>query len=92
MIGIADKAAQDSRTMRIITVVTMFYLPANLVVSFFSTVFVEVAQEASGRVNIQVRREIWIAILTILVFASITFLPTVYLDRRGKLRKSLSVA
>jgi len=31
MVSLADKTSRDSRTMRITTVVAMFYLPANLV-------------------------------------------------------------
>jgi hypothetical protein len=31
MVSLADKTRQDSRTMRIATVIAMLYLPANLV-------------------------------------------------------------
>jgi hypothetical protein len=31
IVSLTDKTSQDSRTMRIATVVAMFYLPANLV-------------------------------------------------------------
>lgn len=31
MVSLADKSFQESRTMRIATVIAMFYLPANLV-------------------------------------------------------------
>ena len=36
MVVLADETARDSRTMRIATVVTILYLPANLVIVSFS--------------------------------------------------------
>lgn len=37
MISLASQSSQDSRTMRIATVIAMFYLPANLVMVHYPT-------------------------------------------------------
>ena len=69
--------------MRIATMVALFYLPANLVVAFFSTSLVDITQGNSG-IRIYIHREIWIAILSVLALTSFTFFPTVYWGRKGK--------
>ncbi|KAL8678043.1 MAG: hypothetical protein Q9186_005574 [Xanthomendoza sp. 1 TL-2023] len=90
MVMLANNTAEDSRTMRIATMVAMFYLPANLVMTFFSSNLVELKrtrafqQENEGTTSMHVRQEIWVAVVTILVVAFSTLLPAMYLDRKGK--------
>ncbi|KAI1737671.1 hypothetical protein F4680DRAFT_450635 [Xylaria scruposa] len=65
MAVLADLTYKDSRSMRIATAIAMFYLPINLVLSFFSTTLVwygtaaEVEENNNSR--IQVRSEVWYA-------------------------------
>ncbi|KAI0399416.1 hypothetical protein F4802DRAFT_589612 [Xylaria palmicola] len=65
MAVLAKLAFKDSRSMQIATTIATFYLPINLVFSFFSTTLVwyGTAAEAAGNDNsgIRVRSEIWIA-------------------------------
>ncbi|KAG6365617.1 hypothetical protein INS49_007228 [Diaporthe citri] len=59
---LADLTYRDSRTMRIATVIAMFYLPANLVMSFFSSTLVwfgtsgDVSENSGSKM--QVRSEV----------------------------------
>ncbi|KAH7198913.1 uncharacterized protein B0J16DRAFT_392732 [Fusarium flagelliforme] len=78
MAWIANETYRDSRSTRIMTVIALAYLPANLVLSFFSTSFVWFesrgepnAQEFKG-FSLRVHDETWIAVLITLILASIT--------------------
>ncbi|KAL2038549.1 hypothetical protein N7G274_008596 [Stereocaulon virgatum] len=92
MVMLATNTAGDSRTMRIATIVALFYLPASFTMTFFSSSLVEINVASNSRKGdkgapgMYVHHEIWVAILTILVLASLTFLPAIYWDRRGKRR------
>ncbi|KAI0193438.1 hypothetical protein F4808DRAFT_358368 [Astrocystis sublimbata] len=66
MAVLAEKTFHDSRTVRIATVIAMFYLPANLVISFFSTTLIWF--DNSGQTfSLRIHQEVWIAVLTTLV-------------------------
>ncbi|KAI1119109.1 hypothetical protein F5Y14DRAFT_460409 [Nemania sp. NC0429] len=73
MAVLADLMYKDSRSMRIATAIAMFYLPVNLVLTFFSTTLVwygtavELAEKEIPR--IQVRSEVWIATIAAVVLA-----------------------
>ncbi|KAI1147688.1 hypothetical protein F4825DRAFT_471192 [Nemania diffusa] len=68
-----ETSFKDSRSMRIATAIAMFYLPVNLVFSFFSTTLVwygttaEVAENNGSK--IQLRSEVWIASATAVLLA-----------------------
>ncbi|KAI1168438.1 hypothetical protein F5B18DRAFT_598367 [Nemania serpens] len=66
MAALADKTFQDSRTVRIATVIAMFYLPANLVTSFFSTTLIWF-DNSGQNFTLRIRPEAWVAVLTTLV-------------------------
>ncbi|KAL2870915.1 uncharacterized protein BJX67DRAFT_210551 [Aspergillus lucknowensis] len=77
IVSLADQARQESRTMRIATVVAVYYLPANLVLSFFSTTLVwfeNVNADDAGRdlAVLRVHREVWIAVLVTVILAGFT--------------------
>ncbi|KAI9775958.1 MAG: hypothetical protein M1839_000657 [Geoglossum umbratile] len=81
-----DNTMKDSRTMRIATVVAMFYLPANIVMSFFSTGLVEFYPRAkttgiSAKVDMIVHNQVWIAIFFSLLLAIVTVALLVIWDR-----------
>ncbi|KAH6717630.1 hypothetical protein BKA61DRAFT_670054 [Leptodontidium sp. MPI-SDFR-AT-0119] len=76
MAVLADLTHKDSRSMRIATAIAMFYLPVNLVISFFSTTLVWYGTAVDATENdtsrIQVRSEVWIATVAAIVLASST--------------------
>ncbi|KAF2259194.1 hypothetical protein CC78DRAFT_82270 [Lojkania enalia] len=80
---IAQWTYNDSRTMRIATVIAMFYLPASLVFALFSTCFVELHGSGTG---LLVHKEIWIAMLSILVLIGGNSIFLWLWNRRGRKR------
>ncbi|OCK76318.1 hypothetical protein K432DRAFT_428802 [Lepidopterella palustris CBS 459.81] len=84
-----EETQKDSRTMRIATVIAMVYLPANLVMSFFSTGLVsfhsnEQASTTSSGVNMKIHSQVWIAIFTSLLLAAATMAAVTIWDRLGR--------
>ncbi|KAI0442352.1 hypothetical protein F4803DRAFT_551227 [Xylaria telfairii] len=73
MAVLANLAFKDSRSMRIATAIAMFYLPVNVVFSFFSTTLVwygtTVEAAETGNSRIQVRSEVWIASVAAVLLA-----------------------
>ncbi|QDS74805.1 hypothetical protein FKW77_002238 [Venturia effusa] len=76
MIGLSEQAVEDSRAIRIITIITVVFLPATVVSSFFSTQFVRVELD-----DVRLSKAAWIyfvatAILMLLTIAAWVFVPT----------------
>ncbi|KAI1255335.1 hypothetical protein MGN70_003400 [Eutypa lata] len=95
MATLADKTYQDSRTMRIATLVAMFYLPANLVMSFFSTILVwyesadgvssgDIGGSSEYNASLRIHREMWIAVLTTFILTTCTLAVSWWWERREK--------
>ncbi|KAL2815795.1 hypothetical protein BDW59DRAFT_153601 [Aspergillus cavernicola] len=85
--SLADCARQESRTMRIATLVAVYYLPANLVLSFFSTTLVwfeTVGADGPGQglSVLRVHREIWIAVVVTVVLGAFTVAISSWWERR----------
>ncbi|KIW71206.1 hypothetical protein, variant 1 [Phialophora macrospora] len=82
----------DSRTVRIATVIALIYLPANLVLAFFSTVFVEYGASTrtpvDRRGHLFVHSQLWIAILSIFFLILGTFATFWVWDRPQKRPRS----
>ncbi|KAI3322012.1 hypothetical protein HD806DRAFT_545264 [Xylariaceae sp. AK1471] len=87
MAVLADKTSQDSRTMRIATVIAMFYLPANLVTSFFSTTLIWFENTEKRNLTLRIRSETWIAVLTTLVLVAGTKFLSWWWERRERERE-----
>ncbi|KAI0549993.1 hypothetical protein F4679DRAFT_544427 [Xylaria curta] len=86
MATLADKTFQDSRTVRIATVIAMFYLPANLVTSFFSTTLVWF--DSSGQnFTLRIRQEAWIVVLATLLLAGGTKFLSWWWERAERYEK-----
>ncbi|KAI1742959.1 hypothetical protein F4680DRAFT_388269 [Xylaria scruposa] len=83
MAALANKTFQDSRTVRIATVIAMFYLPANLVTSFFSTTLIWF-DNSGQNFTLRIRQEVWIAVLTTLVLVVVTKLLSWWWERHEK--------
>ena len=90
MAWLAGKTYQDSRVTRIATVIAMFYLPANLVTSFFSTTLVWFDSDRGGESSsehgsvLRIHRETWIAVLATLILVACTTLTSWWWDRRER--------
>lgn len=89
ILRMADKTRQDSRTMRIATVVAIVYLPANLVMSFFSTSLVEFANPGQLPVSnlgghMVISSHVWVVFLSSIVLAVATMAIITLWDRRGR--------
>ncbi|KAL4966988.1 uncharacterized protein BDV14DRAFT_198452 [Aspergillus stella-maris] len=87
IISLADRARQESRTMRIATLVAVYYLPANLVLSFFSTTLVwfetvGASEPGQGLFVLRVHREIWIAVVVAVVLGVFTMAISSWWERR----------
>lgn len=67
---IADKAQQDSRAMRIATVISMFYLPVSLTAAIFSTDLVRVSDEN----GVTVKKAFWVFVVLATVLMACTAL------------------
>ncbi|KAK3072535.1 hypothetical protein LTR53_006634 [Teratosphaeriaceae sp. CCFEE 6253] len=59
-LGIAGSARRDSELMRGITVVTMVFLPATFVATFFSMVFFNVGADDAEALRFLVDRRVWL--------------------------------
>ncbi|RSL87294.1 hypothetical protein CEP51_002284 [Fusarium floridanum] len=90
MVSITDKTYQDSRTTRIMTVIALIYLPANLVLSFFSTTLVwfdpksETGYGSENKFAMRVHPEIWVAVVTTVILATCTLSVSWWWQRREK--------
>ncbi|KAI0138986.1 hypothetical protein F4776DRAFT_45605 [Hypoxylon sp. NC0597] len=87
-VEISHSAKSDSASMRWIAVVSLVFLPANLVSAFFSTIFFDVSNGA-----ISVSKDLWIfwVVLIIVIVVTMVFwfyLPRAFPEDRTQLRKS----
>ncbi|KAL9002194.1 MAG: hypothetical protein Q9188_004864 [Gyalolechia gomerana] len=58
MRGLAEKSTRDAAAVKVLTVITLIYLP--VVVGFFSTEFVQTQAQRDGTSRIVVTREVWL--------------------------------
>ncbi|EUC37473.1 hypothetical protein COCCADRAFT_85618 [Bipolaris zeicola 26-R-13] len=81
-----NRTQQDSRVMRIATVIAMVYLPANLVLSFFSTSLVELrttTQAESTSARIMVFDQVWVAVVSSFLLVIFNIAALVVWNRLG---------
>jgi Mg2+ and Co2+ transporter CorA len=72
MHSLTEKATQDAAAVKVITVITMIYLPLTVVANFFSTVFV--TRTSDGPTNtIQVANNWWILAAVGIPLTGVTF-------------------
>lgn len=72
MHSLTEKATQDAAAVKVITVITMIYLPLTVVANFFSTVFVTRSSDASTS-TVQVAENWWVLAAVGLPLTAITF-------------------
>jgi hypothetical protein len=57
---LAEKSSHDSSSMRILTIITMIYLPCTIVSNFYSTQFVNSKESDSGTTTLEYSTNAWI--------------------------------
>ncbi|KAF9738813.1 hypothetical protein PMIN06_004535 [Paraphaeosphaeria minitans] len=57
---LAEKSSRDSSSMRILTIITMIYLPCTIVSNFFSTQFVKQIDTPSGDTKLGYAQNAWL--------------------------------
>lgn len=69
---LAQKATQDARTLKTITVLTLVYLPASFVATLLGTQYINVHKDTtSGHISIQFSADMWIFfVLTVILLAA----------------------
>ncbi|KAF1940154.1 hypothetical protein EJ02DRAFT_406954 [Clathrospora elynae] len=57
---LAEKSSHDSSSMRILTIITMIYLPCTIVSNFYSTQFVQSKELDSGNTTLEYSTNAWL--------------------------------
>lgn len=57
---LAEKSSRDSSSMRILTIITMIYLPCTIVSNFFSTQFVNSKELDTGDTKLEYATNAWL--------------------------------
>lgn len=57
---IAEKNMEDSSSMRVLTIITMIYLPCTIVSNFYSTQFVSQAELDGGSKRLSYAQNAWV--------------------------------
>ncbi|KAI1321916.1 hypothetical protein F5Y16DRAFT_63153 [Xylariaceae sp. FL0255] len=86
MAALTEKAQRDSRITRIATLVAMVYLPANLIMSFFSTqlVWYQTNDSKNENSSLKVHSDVWIIVVGTLLLTACTFVACWWWDRKEK--------
>lgn len=92
---LTEKGSRDSSSMRILTIITMIYLPCTIVSNFFSTQFVNQTELDTGGLTLQYAQNTWLffaisvplTIFTILVWFVWVSLST-FLEHRSRSMES----
>ncbi|KAJ4988217.1 hypothetical protein SVAN01_06313 [Stagonosporopsis vannaccii] len=88
---LTEKSSRDSSSMRILTIITMIYLPCTIVSNFFSTQFVNQIEMDTGGLTLEYAQNTWLffaisvplTIFTILVwFVWVSF--STFLEHRNR--------
>lgn len=71
---IAEKNARDSSSMRILTIITMIYLPCTIVSNFYSTQFVTQIEVGGGSTKMGYAQNAWLFFAISIPLTVFTFL------------------
>jgi hypothetical protein len=69
---LTEKATQDAAAVKVLTIMTLIYLPATVVSNFFSTSFVGTNSSPGGAVHISVLSDWWIFAVVSLPLTAVT--------------------
>lgn len=85
-LGITRKSYKDAHTLKMITIVTLLYLPASFIAQFLSAGYVTLNKEpTSGKVSLHVSQEIVIFIVLTVIFLVVTLGAWRALERKHML-------
>ncbi len=88
MRGLTEKATQDAAAVKVITVITMIYLPLTVVANFFSTGFVHQSL-VEGRLRIEVADNWWYLAAVGLPLTAATFFVWWAINKKMMLLEAL---
>ncbi|KEF55188.1 uncharacterized protein A1O9_08842, partial [Exophiala aquamarina CBS 119918] len=72
MHALTEKAARDAAAVKVLTIVTLVYLPTTAVLNFCSTSFVNFTSRANGSSEIALTKDWWISIVIALPLTGVT--------------------
>jgi Mg2+ and Co2+ transporter CorA len=91
MQGIAEKNRRDSSSMRVLTIITMVYLPCTIVSNFYSTQFVDQIVANDGSSKMGYAQNAWVFFAISIPLTIFTFLVWYSWVRVGDMRKQRAV-
>jgi Mg2+ and Co2+ transporter CorA len=74
MKAIAEKNSRDSSSMRVLTIITMIYLPCTIVSNFYSTQFVHQTELDGGVTKLGYAQNVWLFFAISIPLTMFTFL------------------
>lgn len=74
MQSIAEKNRRDSSSMRVLTIITMIYLPCTIVSNFYSTQFVNQVEVDDGSTRMSYAQNAWVFFAISIPLTIFTFL------------------
>ena len=83
MKGLTQKATSDASAVKVITIITLVYLPTSVVTNFFSTTFVN-SQSNAGGTNVTVANNWWVLLAVAVPLTLLTCVVWVLLQNRRK--------
>ena len=82
-LGITKRGYKDAHTLKMITIVTLLYLPASFIAQFLSAGYVTLSKEpTSGKASLHVSEEIVIFIVLTVIFLVVTLGAWRLLERK----------
>ena len=84
MKDLAQKSTEDAAAVKVITVITLIYLPLSVVANFFSTQFVRQSSAGAGT-SVEVAENWWILVAVSLPLTAVTLLSWWAINKRRML-------
>lgn len=72
LVELSQKAASDGTTVKILTISTLVYLPATVVLNFFSTVLIKQIDSEGGRYKLRLATNWWVFLIVSIPLTFIT--------------------
>lgn len=91
MQNIAEKNRKDSSSMRILTIITMIYLPCTIVSNFYSTQFVSQTVTDDGSSRMSYAQNVWVFFAISIPLTIFTFLVWYSWIQMGNMRKARAI-
>lgn len=86
----AEKNSRDSSSMRVLTIITMIYLPCTIVSNFYSTQFVNQKELDNGSTRLDYAQNAWLFFAISVPLTIITFVVWYSWVNAGRMREQLA--